>query len=156
MRITFDSNILVYAVDRQDPRHALATDLIARATRGDCRQTLQSLAESFNVLTRKFRMPIAEAYGWVQSFQSLFPVASADESDLAAAIDAVEHHHLSFWEGMLWATAPAPAAVCCSARTSRTAATSAASCSSTPSPPPTASWSTGRCRRSELEKGQSA
>jgi predicted nucleic acid-binding protein len=105
VRVTFDSNILVYAVDRQDPRHAFANDLIARAARGDCRQTLQSLAERFNVLTRKFRMPIAEAHGWVQSFQSLFPVASADESDLAAAIDAVEHHHLSFWDGMLWATA---------------------------------------------------
>lgn len=105
MRVTFDSNILVYAIDRQDPRHAFSADLIARAARGDCRQTLQSFAECFNVLTRKFRLPAAEAHGWVQSFQSLFPVAAADESDLAAAIDAVERHHLSFWDAMLWATA---------------------------------------------------
>jgi predicted nucleic acid-binding protein len=106
VRVTFDSNILVYAVDRQDPRHAFANDLIARAVRGDCRQTLQSLAECFNVLTRKFRMPAAEAHGWVKSFQSLFPVLAADEDDLAAAIDdAVDRHHLAFWDAMLWATA---------------------------------------------------
>jgi predicted nucleic acid-binding protein len=105
VRVTFDSNILVYAVDRPDPRHAFANDLIARAVRGDCRQTLQSLAECFNVLTRKFGMPAAEAHGWVRSFQMLFPVAAADESDLAAAVDAVERHNLAFWDAMLWATA---------------------------------------------------
>jgi predicted nucleic acid-binding protein len=105
VRITFDSNILVYAVDRQDPRHAIANELIARATRADCRQTLQSLAECFNVLTRKFGRPAAEAHGWVRSFQTLFAVAAADESDLATAVDAVEHHNLSFWDAMLWATA---------------------------------------------------
>jgi predicted nucleic acid-binding protein len=105
VRITFDSNILVYAVDRIDPRHVFANELIARAVRGDCRQTLQSLAECFNVLSRKFRMPAAEAHGWVQSFQRLFAVAVADESDLAAAVDVVKRHGLSFWDAMLWATA---------------------------------------------------
>ena len=50
-------------------------------------------------------MPAAEAHGWVQSFQSLFAVAAADESDLAAAVVAVEQHGLSFWDAMLWATA---------------------------------------------------
>jgi predicted nucleic acid-binding protein len=105
VRVTFDSNILVYGVDRQDPRHAFANELIARAVRGDCRQTLQSLAECFNVLTRKFAMPPAEARVWVRSFQTLFAVVAADEADLAAAIDAVDCHHLSFWDAMLWATA---------------------------------------------------
>jgi predicted nucleic acid-binding protein len=105
VRVTFDSNVLIYAVSRSDPRHTLATELIDRAARGDCRQTLQSLAECFNVLSRKYRMPAAQARGWVQSFQSLFAVTAADESDLAVAVIAVEQHGLSFWDAMLWATA---------------------------------------------------
>jgi predicted nucleic acid-binding protein len=105
VRVTLDSNILIYAVSRSDARHAPATELIDRAARGDCRQMLQSLAECFNVLTRKYRMPAAEAHGWVQSFQSLFAVAAADASDLSVAIVAVEQHGLSFWDAMLWATA---------------------------------------------------
>jgi predicted nucleic acid-binding protein len=105
LRITFDSNVLVYAVSRFDPRHAAATELINRATRGDCRQTLQSLAECFNVLSRKYRMPAVEAYRWVEYHQRLFPVVAADETDLAAAASAVQHHSLSFWDAMLWATA---------------------------------------------------
>jgi predicted nucleic acid-binding protein len=103
--VTFDSNILIYAVSRSDPRHSAATELIDRAARGDCRQTLQSLAECFHVLSRKYRMPAVEAYGWMQSFQRLLPVVTADESDLDRAMRAVEDHQLSFWDAMLWATA---------------------------------------------------
>ena len=103
--MTFDSNILVYAVGHSDPRHAAATALIDRAARADCRQTLQSLAECFNVLNRKYRMPAREAYGWVQTFQRLFAVVPADGSDFEVAVGAVERHSLSFWDAMLWATA---------------------------------------------------
>jgi predicted nucleic acid-binding protein len=105
LRVTFDSNILIYAVSRSDPRHPAATGLIERAARGDCRQTLQSLAECFNVLSRKYRMPAQQACGWVQSFQRLFPLVSANDSDLDRAMRAVADHQLSFWDAMLWATA---------------------------------------------------
>lgn len=66
---------------------------------------MQSLAECFNVLNRKYRMPATEAYRWVQYHQRLFPVVAADQIDLAAAVRAVDHHGLSFWDAMLWATA---------------------------------------------------
>jgi predicted nucleic acid-binding protein len=103
--VTFDSNVLVYAITRSDPRHMKATELIARAAQGDCRQTLQSFAECLNVLRRKYQMPATEALRWVEYHRRLFPVVAADESDLAAAARAVEHHGLSFWDAMLWATA---------------------------------------------------
>jgi predicted nucleic acid-binding protein len=105
LRVAFDSNVLIYAVSRSDPRHATATALIDRAARAECRQTLQSLAECFNVLNRKYRMPAVEAYGWVQSLQRLFAVVPADGSDLEAAVSAVARHGLSFWDAMLWAAA---------------------------------------------------
>ena len=50
-------------------------------------------------------MPALEAFGWVQSFQRLFAVITADESDLNCAVHAVHRHRLSFWDAMLWATA---------------------------------------------------
>ena len=103
--MTFDSNILVYAVSRSDPRHPTAPALIDRAVRADCLQTLQSLVECFNVLSRIYRMPVVEAFGCAQSFQRLFPVVAADESDLDRAMRAVGDHQLSFWDAMLWATA---------------------------------------------------
>jgi predicted nucleic acid-binding protein len=105
LRVTFDSNVLIYAVSQSDPRHAAATALVDRAARADCRQTLQSLAECFNVLHRKYRMPAREAFGWVQIFQALFVVVPADGSDLEVAAGAVERNGLSFWDAMLWATA---------------------------------------------------
>jgi predicted nucleic acid-binding protein len=54
LRVTFDSNVLVYALSRRD-RHVAAASLLARATHGDCVQALQSLAECFRVLTAKLR-----------------------------------------------------------------------------------------------------
>jgi predicted nucleic acid-binding protein len=50
-------------------------------------------------------MPAAEACRWVNYHRRLFPVVAADESDLAAAMRAVEDHRLSFRDAMLWATA---------------------------------------------------
>lgn len=105
MRVTFDTNILVYAVSRSDRRHAAATSLIDRAARADCCQTLQSLAECLNVLSRKHGVPMADAEGWVWSFRRLFPVIAAAEEDLDRATTVVSQHGLSFWDAMLWATA---------------------------------------------------
>jgi predicted nucleic acid-binding protein len=102
--VTFDTNILVYAVSRSDRRHHAATDLIDRAARADCCQTLQSLAECLNVLSRKHRIPMTEAERWVRSFRRLFPVVAAVEDDLDRATAAVVEHGLSFWDAMLWAT----------------------------------------------------
>jgi predicted nucleic acid-binding protein len=46
-----------------------------------------------------------EAYRWVEYHQRRFPVVAGDETDLAGAVSAVQHHGLSFWNAMLWATA---------------------------------------------------
>jgi predicted nucleic acid-binding protein len=94
--VTFDSNVLVYAFSRGDPRHASAACLLARATRGDCVQTLQSLAQCFLVLTTRLRFDPRRARQEIEGFRTAFPVCAADGDD---------HHRLSFWDAMLWATA---------------------------------------------------
>lgn len=103
--MTFDSNVLIYALTRGDPRHAAAAFLLARATRVDCVQTLQSLAECFRVLTTKLRFDPQHARQEIDGFRTAFPVCAADDDDLDQAMRAVEDHRLSFWDAMLWATA---------------------------------------------------
>lgn len=107
MRFTLDTNILVYAVDRDaGERHRQAVDLLKRVRGRDCVLTLQSLAELFRALTSaKLRVEPARAAGIVQQWRDALPVVLADDVCLTDAMDAVVHHNWSFWDAMIWATA---------------------------------------------------
>ena len=107
MRLTLDTNILVYAVDRNaGERHEIALDLVRRARETDCVLTLQSLAELFRVLTSpKLGVSPAQAGSIVQQWRDALPVVAADEACLTDAIEAVTHNGWSFWDAMIWATA---------------------------------------------------
>lgn len=105
-RFTLDTNILVYAVDRDaGERHARARDLMGRAARRDCVLTVQALAEFFHATTRKNLLPTDLAGTFVRDWLDVFRVTSADEEAFVEAMDAVAEHRLSFWDAMLWATA---------------------------------------------------
>jgi predicted nucleic acid-binding protein len=106
LRVTFDSNILVYAVDSDGgEKHSIAADLIARAAHGDCVFTLQSLTEFFFVATRKAMLDAATAAAFVDAWRAVYPVVAAEEGALVSAMAAVRSHRLSFWDAMIWATA---------------------------------------------------
>ncbi len=107
MRFTLDTNVLVYALDRDaGERHRAALDITRRALGRDCILTLQSLAELFRTLTGpKMRVAPATAAGIVQQWRDALPVVAADEASLVDAMDAVTHHGWSFWDAMIWATA---------------------------------------------------
>ena len=104
--ISFDSNILVYAVDANvGRRHDQSVDLIERAIhRGSCIQALQTLSEFFNVATRKLGTSPSIAAAFVEGWQEVIPTEAATASDLGAAMRAVGEHGLAFWDAMLWAT----------------------------------------------------
>jgi predicted nucleic acid-binding protein len=104
--ISFDSNILVYAADRDaGERHAQAAALIERSIRsGNCIQPLQSLCEFFNVVTRKIGIGAPAASAFVEAWQAVILVEPATLGDLVDARRAVAEHGLSFWDAMLWAT----------------------------------------------------
>jgi predicted nucleic acid-binding protein len=105
LRLSLDSNILIYAADIEaGERHTVALDLVERALRGDCILTLQSLAEFFYVTTRKAKLEAPEAAGYVDDWRAAFPVRYAEERALADAVAAVLRHRLAFWDGLLWAT----------------------------------------------------
>jgi predicted nucleic acid-binding protein len=105
-RLTLDSNVLVYAVDRQAGRkHELARELVGRAALADCVLTLQALCEFFVVATRKGKATPSAAAAFVDDFEEVFPVVTADAHALAEAMAAHEEHRIGFWDAMLWATA---------------------------------------------------
>jgi len=106
VRFTLDTNILIYAVDRDaGPRHAIARQLVDAAARGDCVLTLQALGEFFHATTRKQRLKSARAMALAEAFGETFTVHAADAACLSMAMQAVGSHGLSFWDAMLWATA---------------------------------------------------
>lgn len=106
VRFSLDTNILVYAVDVDaGERHERSKQLMAQAARRDCVLTVQALAEFFHVTTRKNLLELSRASAFVHDWLHVFQVASADDTALVDAMDAVEEHRLSFWDAMLWATA---------------------------------------------------
>ncbi|MHC1730345.1 MAG: PIN domain-containing protein [Syntrophobacteraceae bacterium] len=105
-RITLDTNILVYAMDRDaGERHDLALDIVNRSVVSGCVLTLQSLCEFYAAVTGKGKMPQKEAEAQIHDWLELFPVVSATSKSLVKALSAVKEHSISFWDAMLWATA---------------------------------------------------
>ena len=106
LRLTFDTNILVYAAHFQArEKHAIAASLVRRATDADCVLTLQSLAEFYHVVTRKAAIAVTDASPFVSRWAEIFEVATADTFALERAMEAVRDHGLGFWDALLWATA---------------------------------------------------
>jgi predicted nucleic acid-binding protein len=105
--ISFDTNILVYAVDNTaGGRHAIAADLIERSIRhGGCVQTLQSLTEFFSAVTRKASIAPDVAASFIKGWQAVLPIEASTPADLDRAMQAAGDHSLAFWDAMLWATA---------------------------------------------------
>lgn len=105
-RVTLDTHILVYAVDESaGERFYQAQHIIEMMLRRDCVLTLQALAEFYFTVTRKGKLPQAEARLQVEGWQTLFPTVIAKPATLARAISTLEAHQLSFWDALLWATA---------------------------------------------------
>ena len=104
MRLTLDTNVLVYAADVDaGERHPWAANLVERAARVDGVLTLQCLSEFFAVMTRRGKVPPKTAGELVERLMAVFPVVPASERCLAQAIKAVCSHRLAFWDAMIWA-----------------------------------------------------
>ncbi len=105
-RLTLDTNILFYAMDRDaGSRHNLAMEIVDRASVFDCVLVLQSLCEFYAAVTGKGKIPSEEAEAQINDWMQLFPVVSATSKTLNKAIKAVNSHTLSFLDALLWAVA---------------------------------------------------
>lgn len=105
-RFTFDTNILIYAVDRSGgDRHHIAVDLIEKAADKDCYLTVQVLGEFYHAVTRKNHAKPDQAIAFTRIWQQIFPVAAANQDTFNDAVEYVRDHTISFWDAMLWVTA---------------------------------------------------
>ena len=105
-RLTLDSNILVYSIDRDaGDRHLRAMEIVDRCVERDCVLTLQALSEFVFVSTRKGKMPLKDAAAQAADWQDLFPIALPRARTLGHALVGVAEHQLAFWDAMLWAVA---------------------------------------------------
>ncbi len=107
-RLSLDTNLLVYAVDRDaGERHERATQVVSTAAREqNCVLPLQALSEFFAAVTCKGKMPAAEAAAQVEDWMILFPTVPTSGAGLQRALRAVRTHSLPFWGALLWATVP--------------------------------------------------
>lgn len=105
-RFTLDTNILVYALDRQaGDRHVLASRIIGEAVLADCSLTLQSVSEFYAAVTRKRLVPPAEAMAQAHDWLDMFPTVPASASAVRAALTTAAAGHASYWDALLVATA---------------------------------------------------
>ena len=105
-RFTFDTNILIYAVNTDAPeKHEIASSLLEAATQKDCLLTLQAIGEFFNATRRKGLASMDEVITITRVWQQIFTVVPADQDTFNEAVEYVRDHNISFWDAMLWANA---------------------------------------------------
>ena len=107
MTICFDTNVLAYAIDATaGRRHAQALEVVRAVSRHrEAVLILQTAGEFYSVATRKLQATPADARAFLARLRAVLPVHGAAEPDLDRAMAAVEHHRMSFWDALLWATA---------------------------------------------------
>ncbi len=105
-RLTLDTNILIYAVDKDaGQKHEKARDIIDQAIYLDTVLTLQVLCEFYSATTRKGYAKPAEVITFIDGWMDVFPIVESRSTTLLMALKGIEKHKLSFWDAMLWATA---------------------------------------------------
>ncbi len=103
-----DTNVLVYAYDREDPAKQAVAQRVLEEGIVEERLTIsvQVLGEFFNVVTRRIkpRMSPDEATGAVMALCAL-PVIDIDLSMVKVAIDTHRRHGISYWDSLIVAAA---------------------------------------------------
>jgi len=100
----FDTNVLVHAVDANDPaRQNAAIERFARAGReGKIVLGTQVLQEFYHVTTRKFQQPLSAAEAARQLAKlSAFEVMGANAQSVLAAAELARKHHLQWWDALI-------------------------------------------------------
>ena len=107
--ILVDTNVLVYAYDRTEPRkQRRALDGLRRlVASGKGRLSAQILGEFFRAVTWKIRAPLssADAHSQVATLIRAWPVLPITPLVVLEAARGVRDHRLPYWDAQVWATA---------------------------------------------------
>jgi predicted nucleic acid-binding protein len=106
MKVAVDTSVLVYASAYDDEeRRNTALDLLERLPGAQVVTPIQVLAELFNVLTRKLRVPEIEAASIIVEWSSAFAVAEASAASFLHAIEIAAVHQLRIFDALILSTA---------------------------------------------------
>jgi predicted nucleic acid-binding protein len=107
--VLIDTNVLVYAYDRGEPRkQQRALDVLDRLVRTETGAlSTQVLSEWFVTVTRKLQAPlsIADATERLGYLVQAWPVLNLSPMIVLEAARGVRDHQFSFWDAQIWATA---------------------------------------------------
>jgi len=103
-RVFLDTNILVYAYDRHDPRkQGIAQSLLIDGMENESAAlSVQVLGEFFNVVTRQIKQPMTtdEAKEAIELFSNLL-IQEIDLAMVERAIDSHKIYRISYWDALI-------------------------------------------------------
>ena len=103
MRFAIDSNILVYAFIRDDPRkHRIASDIMVRAMLLDAVLAAQTVAEFLNVIRRKQPDLFAEARNQASRWHTTFDLLGTTAEHILKGAEFAARHRLQLWDSVIW------------------------------------------------------
>ena len=107
-RVFLDTNILVYAYDKNEPKKQIrAQDILKAAIEEESGIiSAQILGEFFVVVTRRIKepLPIDDAEKIIDII-SVLPVAEIDKNLVRDAINIQKGYGISYWDSLIVATA---------------------------------------------------
>lgn len=111
MSFTFDSNILIYALDNgAGVKRERARALIDAALQADAILTAQALGEFLNVFRTKKSEQYPIARMQADRFVALFAVVPTRAQDMLRGVDFARKHNLRLWDSVIWQVAAAAGA----------------------------------------------
>jgi predicted nucleic acid-binding protein len=106
VKISFDTNILVYAQGIHGPiRRTAATALIRRVGAADTVIAVQVLGELFNVLVRKANWKRPDAQAAVVYWRSISSAVATTPDLMVVAVSLAVQNHLFIWDAVILAAA---------------------------------------------------
>jgi predicted nucleic acid-binding protein len=102
MRVSFDTNMLIYAVSDSDPdKQRLAQNLIGQTARLNGLIVQQVYGEFFNYCARKKILGKETVLEQVAQWQKIFPPVATAAKDHPAAFDLAHRYQLQFWDALI-------------------------------------------------------
>ena len=103
MRPFFDTNVLVYAVDQEEPEKSAVAGALAEEhlVEGEGMISVQVLRE-FYVASRRLRRPLTEEQaGEMVGYFSTFKIQVETADMVLSAVSRSQEHSLSFWDALI-------------------------------------------------------
>jgi predicted nucleic acid-binding protein len=108
LTFTVDSNVLVYAVDRDSAdKNDTSRRILKLGRDAGLVLTAQAIAEFLNVIRRKFPAALAQAQDEAKRWAQLFPVLPTRIEDVFSGTRMALAHKLQLWDSVIWQVARA-------------------------------------------------